>query len=71
MPVAAIGGRHPAAMGAAEKLRGGPTWRPGGGGLLLPGRRDLAGHGGPGGSAVRQFRAAGRFSESRRQLRRA
>ena len=31
MPVAAIGGRHEAAMGAAEKLRGGPTWGPGGG----------------------------------------
>ena len=26
MPVVAIGGRHEAAMGAAEKLRGGPTW---------------------------------------------
>ena len=37
MPVAAIGGRHEAAMGAAEKLRGGPTWGPGGGVLLLPG----------------------------------
>ena len=30
MPVAAIGGRHEAAMGAAEKLRGGPTWGPAG-----------------------------------------
>ncbi len=31
MPVAAIGGPHGAAMGAAEKLRGGQTWGPGGG----------------------------------------
>jgi len=29
MPVAAIGGRHGAAMGAAEKSRSGPTWRGG------------------------------------------
>lgn len=47
MPVAPVGGRHGAAMGAAEKLRGGPTWGPAGGSLLQPGRLGFVGVGGP------------------------
>jgi hypothetical protein len=46
MPVAAIGASHGAAMGAAEKLPGGPTWGLDGGALLLQGRRVWAGQGG-------------------------
>lgn len=49
MPVAAIGASHGAAMGAAEKRRGGPTWGLDGGALLLQGRRVLAGPGAGGG----------------------
>ena len=56
MPVAAIGRRHGAAMGAVEELRGGPTWGQAGGAAAA----------GSGGFDARWWAGAPQFGSSAR-----